>query len=88
MFKIVDSYLIRISNLIDYKIINSSITFGTSTTQYLANNGTWQNAYDDTALVARVTALEQIPWVTYYTGSSTPNNSQGNNGDLYFQTSQ
>ena len=44
--------------------------------------------YDDTALAARVSALEQIPWVTYYTGSSTPNNSQGNNGDLYFQTAQ
>ena len=25
------------------KITNSSITFGSSTTQYLANNGTWQN---------------------------------------------
>ena len=25
------------------KITNSSITFGTSTSQYLANNGTWQN---------------------------------------------
>jgi len=24
------------------KIINSSITFGTSTTSFLANNGTWQ----------------------------------------------
>ena len=70
------------------KIINSSITFGSSTAQYLANNGTWQNAYDDTALAARVSALEQIPWVTYYTGSTTPSNAQGNNGDLYFQTAQ
>ena len=25
------------------KVTNSSITFGTSTSQYLANNGTWQN---------------------------------------------
>lgn len=70
------------------KLASSTITFGSSTAQYLANNGTWQNAYDDTALAARVTALEQIPWVTYYTGSTTPSNSQGNNGDLYFQTSQ
>lgn len=70
------------------KLVSSTITFGSSTTQYLANNGTWQNAYDDTALAARVTALEQIPWVTYYTGSTTPSNSQGNNGDLYFQTAQ
>lgn len=45
-------------------------------------------AYDDTALAARVTALEQIPWVTYYTGSNAPSNSQGTNGDLYFQTSE
>lgn len=44
-------------------------------------------SYDDTALAARVTALESIPWVTYYTGSSTPSNSQGSDGDLYFQTS-
>lgn len=70
------------------KLVSSTITFGSSTTQYLANNGTWQNAYDDTALAARVSALEQIPWVTYYTGSTTPSNSQGNNGDLYFQTAQ
>ena len=89
------------------KLVSSTITFGSSTTQYLANNGTWQNVptapvtsvngqtgavtvavYDDTALAARVTALEQIPWVTYYTGSSAPSNSQGSNGDLYFQTAQ
>lgn len=73
------------------KLVSSTITFGSSTAQYLANNGTWQNVpstYDDTALAARVTALEQIPWVTYYTGSTTPTNAQGNNGDLYFQTSQ
>ena len=42
--------------------------------------------YDDTALAARVTALENIPWVTYYTGSSEPSSSQGNNGDIYLQT--
>ena len=73
------------------KLKRSTITFGSSTAQYLANNGTWQNVpstYDDTALAARVSALEQIPWVTYYTGSTTPSNSQGNNGDLYFQTAQ
>jgi hypothetical protein len=40
--------------------------------------------YDDTALAARVSALEQIPWVTYYTGSNEPSSSQGQNGDLYF----
>ncbi len=96
------------------KIINSTITFGTSTTQYLANNGTWQNVpttsvtqtltsgtaigsvnsttlyaptpYDDTALAARVQALENTAWYRYYTGSSEPSNSMGNNGDLYFQT--
>lgn len=44
------------------------------------------STYDDTALAARVTALEQIPWVVYYTGTNEPNNSQGNNGDLYLQT--
>lgn len=46
------------------------------------------STYDDTALAARVTALENIPWVTYYTGSNTPSNNMGTNGDLYFQTSE
>ena len=44
------------------------------------------STYDDTALAARVTALENTNWYRYYTGSSTPSNSTGNNGDLYFQT--
>lgn len=91
----------------------SSITFGTSTTQYLANNGTWQNVptisvsqtltsgteigsvnntklyaptpYNDSALAARVTALEQLEWATYYSGRQNPSNSQGQNGDIYLQ---
>lgn len=42
--------------------------------------------YDDTALAARVTALESIPWVTYYSGTADPNNNNGENGDLYLQT--
>lgn len=67
------------------KVTNSSITFGSSTTQYLANNGTWQNAYDDTALAARVTVLENLEWATYYSGRSNPSNSQGQNGDIYLQ---
>ncbi len=67
------------------KIINSSITFGTNTKQYLANNGTWQNAYDDTALAARVSALENLEWATYYSGRSNPSDSQGQNGDIYLQ---
>lgn len=95
------------------KIKNTSITIGTSTTQYLANNGTWQNLptvsvsqtltsgteigsvnstklyapvpYDDSALAARVTALEQLEWATYYSGRSNPSNSQGQNGDIYLQ---
>lgn len=37
-------------------------------------------------LTSRVQALENTAWYRYYTGSSTPSNSQGNNGDLYFQT--
>lgn len=95
------------------KIKNTSITIGTSTTQYLANNGTWQNLptvsvsqtltsgteigsvnntklyaptpYNDSALAARVTALEQLEWATYYSGRSNPSNSQGQNGDIYLQ---
>lgn len=95
------------------KIKNSNITIGTSTTQYLANNGTWQNLptvsvsqtltsgteigsvnntklyapapYNDSALAARVTALEQLEWATYYSGRSNPSNSQGQNGDIYLQ---
>lgn len=67
------------------KVTNSSITFGTSTTQYLANDGTWQNAYDDTALAARVTAIENIEWVKYYSGRQNPADSLGNDGDVYLQ---
>lgn len=37
------------------KITNSSITFGTSTTQYLANNGTWQTLPADTKVTQTVT---------------------------------
>ena len=65
----------------------SSITIGTSTTQFLANNGTWQTPaqYDDSALAARVQALENLEWATYYSGRSNPSNSQGKNGDIYLQ---
>jgi len=42
----------------------------------------------DTALAARITTLENIPWATYYTGSSEPQSKQGNDGDLYFQTGE
>ena len=44
--------------------------------------------YDDTSLAARVTALENTNWNRYYTGTSAPSNSQGQNGDLYFQTGE
>lgn len=43
-------------------------------------NGT----YDVTNLASLVVA---IPIVTYYTGSSAPSSSLGNNGDIYLQTS-
>lgn len=33
-------------------------------------------------------AIQGVEFVTYYTGTSAPSNSQGNNGDLYFQTAQ
>lgn len=45
-------------------------------------------AYDDTALANRVTALENIPWVTYYTGTSEPSSATGSNGDIYLQTAE
>lgn len=66
------------------KIINSTITFGSSTSQFLANNGSWQDL-NSSALAQRVTALEQLEWATYYSGRSNPSNSQGQNGDIYLQ---
>lgn len=98
----------------DFNLLKrSSITLGTSTTQYFANNGTWQNVpttsvsqtlttgteigkvngtslyapnpYDDSALAARVTALENLEWATYYSGRQNPSDSQGTNGDIYLQ---
>jgi len=68
--------------------ISNTLSSGTLIATINGTNIYAPAAYDDTALAARVTALENIPWVTYYTGSSTPSNSQGNNGDLYFQTAQ
>lgn len=44
-----------------YKIKNSSITFGTSTTQYLANNGTWQeNTHGNITAAGDITATATI----------------------------
>ena len=66
------------------KIINSTITFGSSTSQFLANNGTWQDL-NNSDLATRVAALENLEWATYYSGRSNPSNSQGQNGDIYLQ---
>jgi len=52
----------------------------------LTNKPTIPAAYDDSALAARVTALENTEWYRYYSGTANPDNSMGNNGDLYFQT--
>ncbi len=66
------------------KIINSTITFGSSTSQFLANNGTWQDL-NNSSLATRIAALENLEWATYYSGRSNPSNSQGQNGDIYLQ---
>ncbi len=66
------------------KITNSTITFGSSTSQFLANDGSWQDL-NSSGLAERVTALEQLEWATYYSGRSNPSNSQGQNGDIYLQ---
>lgn len=68
--------------------VTQTLTSGTAIGSVAGTTLYAPTAYDDTALAARVTALEQIPWVTYYTGSNAPSNSQGSNGDLYFQTSE
>lgn len=44
-------------------------------------NGT----YDVTNLASLIV---NIPFVTYYTGTTAPSNSQGSNGDLYLQTEE
>lgn len=49
-------------------IINSSITFGSDTTTYLRNDGTWGTPSSGAAI---------------YSGTSTPSSSLGNDGDLY-----
>ena len=51
-----------------------------SGSQTLAANGT-----TDVTNLASVTV--SIPFVTYYTGSSTPSSSLGQNGDIYLKTS-
>ena len=42
---------------------------------------------DISSLDERISALEDLPWVTYFTGSTVPSNSLGNDGDIYLQTS-
>ena len=42
---------------------------------------------DISSLDERIEALEDLPWVTYFTGSTVPSNSLGNDGDIYLQTS-
>ena len=67
---------------------SGSITYTAPVTSVNGHTGAVTvTEYDDTSLAARVSTLEQIPWVTYYTGSNEPSNSQGQNGDLYFWTS-
>ncbi len=75
-----------------YKYINAA-WYLQSTTPSANDNSTKvaTTAYvdsADTALAARITTLENIPWATYYTGSSEPQSKQGNDGDLYFQTGE
>lgn len=56
-------------------LANSSITFGTNTTQFLANNGTWQSLYDE----ALATTGGQI------TGDLTLYTPSGNSPGIIFQ---
>lgn len=55
-------------------------------------NGVTYNIKDVTArsdissLTERILVIENIPWVTYHTGNTTPSNSFGNDGDLYLET--
>lgn len=44
------------------KLINSSITFGTSTTQFLANNGTWQTPASGSSVITRTVTLAANGW--------------------------
>lgn len=63
---------------INYK--NTTIgTVANGATKTINTSGTW---VEDNIEIVDTTNLK-----TYYTGSTAPSNSLGNNGDLYFQTS-
>lgn len=67
--------------------VTQTLTSGTKIGEVNSTSLYAPSAYDDTALANRVSALENLPWVTYYTGASTPSSSLGNDGDIYLQTS-
>lgn len=46
------------------KVTNSSITFGTATTTFLANNGTWQTPAKGSTATTRTASLAVASWNT------------------------
>ena len=68
--------------------VTQTLTSGTKIGEVNSTSLYAPSSYDDTALAARVTAVENIPWVTYYSGTSAPSSAQGSNGDIYLQTEE
>lgn len=66
-------------------VVTQTITSGTEIGSINNTKLYAPTPYDDTELAARVTALEELEWATYYSGRTAPSNSQGQNGDIYLQ---
>ena len=67
--------------------MSAQINYKSSTIGTVANGGTKILNTAGTWVEANIEIVDTTNLKTYYTGSTAPSNSLGNNGDLYFQTS-
>ena len=73
--------MIRSNNL------NSSLQRNVSDIKhYMLKSSGWSESTESVSgFDSRITTLENLNWVTYYSGTANPAASLGNNGDIYFQ---
>lgn len=65
--------------------VNQTLTSGTTIGSVNGTNLYAPTPYNDSALVSRIEAIENLEWVKYYSGRSNPVSSLGNDGDIYLQ---
>jgi hypothetical protein len=75
-----------ISDESESKVAKSTITFGSSTTQFLANNGTWQTVSTEDTKVTNTLATTTKYYVTGTTSASTNTGTQSFDSGIYATT--